>query len=87
MVDPLSRDIETASTTMFEGLMTGCENTLQRTSELDLGAYNQASVILLIIWLGVFREFHFVLVPVASPRIYSYPQSYLGIFLSLGDRT
>ena len=30
MVDPLSKDIETASTTTLEGLTTGCENTLYR---------------------------------------------------------
>ena len=51
-----------------------------------MSAYDWALRILLIIWLRVFREFHFVLVPMASSRLDSYPQSRLGILLSLRDR-
>lgn len=86
MVEPLSRDIETGSTTIFEGLMVECENTLRRINVSDSDLYDERLRTLLIIWQRAFREFHFVLVPMASSRIYGHSQGCFGVLLSPGNR-
>ena len=41
MVEPLSRDIETASTATFEGFMRECENTLYGVNGSDSGVHDR----------------------------------------------
>ena len=54
MVEPLSKDIETASTTMFEGLMRECENMLKGINGSKSDVYKERLGTLLIVRQGFF---------------------------------
>lgn len=82
-VEPFSKPIDTASTTMLLGLTVGCAKVLENTKN-NFPRGNRDD--LLIVCLTVVSQKHLILITVASTRLDRYPQCNIRVFLPLRYR-